>query len=94
MIERRAVPRRRVFKGGCVLFAGAQLDCIVRNLSPHGARIDFDARVELPPSFRLTIISNSLIRTCRPVWCNERRNGIVFIDLAGAPERGLPATAQ
>ena len=91
MIERRAAPRQRVFKGGFIAFEGIQIDCIVRNISQNGALIDFNADFELPTDFRLTIASDRLIRKCRPVWSKEKKVGVAFVDSPGAWKSGLPS---
>ena len=41
MIEKRASYRHRVLKQGTIAFrGGGKIDCVVRNLSPGGARLE------------------------------------------------------
>ncbi len=79
MIEQRAIPRRRVFKQGTLAFrGGGTVDCMVRNLSSGGARIDIPYQVGLPASFTLVIESDQFMRDCHAVWSNEQRVGLAF----------------
>ena len=78
MVEKRAVQRFKVLKGGTIAFDGNGLACTVRNMSSQGAAIDLVDRVSLPPSFVLLIEKDQFIRRCRPVWRNERRIGLAF----------------
>jgi hypothetical protein len=78
MIERRAVPRRRVLKTGAIAYAGGGVGCTVRNLSPNGARIDLDNPLGLPSSFMLVIRADQLTRRCRPVWRDGSQMGVAF----------------
>ena len=78
MINKRAMPRHRVLKGGTIAFAGGQAVCTVRNLSEGGAAVDLTERIELPQSFTLSIERDRFVRRCRPVWSFERRVGVAF----------------
>ena len=44
MLERRQYPRNRVYYGGMVAFnaRNSTLDCVVRNFSLRGAKIEFE----------------------------------------------------
>ena len=77
-IEKRTVPRHKVFKGGTIAFDGNDLACTVRNLSSKGAAVDLASMASLPPSFMLVIERDQFIRRCHPVWSNDRRIGVAF----------------
>jgi hypothetical protein len=77
-IEKRAVPRHKVLKGGTIAFDGNGLACTVRNLSSKGAAVDLASMASLPPSFMLVIERDQFIRRCHPVWSNDRRIGVAF----------------
>jgi hypothetical protein len=83
MIEKRAFPRHKVFKRGTIAFGGGGIDCMVRNLSATGARIEVTNQVGLPNSFMLVIESDQFIRRCRPVWSADQRIGLAFEETAG-----------
>ena len=78
MIEKRAAPRSRVFKGGTVAIDGGSIPCTVRNMSSSGVAVEFAQRVDLPATFTLRIECDHFLRRCRPVWRNERRVGMAF----------------
>lgn len=79
MIEKRALPRQRVLKGGTLAFgSGGSVDCMVRNISSGGARLDIANPIGLPRSFTLVIHTDRLIRRCHPVWCTDNRLGVAF----------------
>ena len=79
MIEKRAAQRYRVFKGGMIAFENSDVACTVRNMSEGGAAIDLDSSVTLPQSFTLSITRDNFVRNCRPVWRNDRRIGLAFV---------------
>jgi hypothetical protein len=79
MNEKRAAPRHRVLKRGMLAFGGGGgVDCMVRNISSSGARLDFASVVGLPPTFTLVIQTDQFIRRCRPVWHNDKHIGVAF----------------
>lgn len=78
MIEKRSVPRYKVFKRGTIAFQGGGIDCMVRNLSTDGARLDVESPIGLPPSFMLVIEADHFMRRCRPVWSANQRIGVAF----------------
>ena len=79
MIEKRTAPRRRVLKHGMLAFGGGGgIDCMVRNISASGARLDVVNPIGLPPSFTLVIQADRFMRRCHPVWCNDKQIGVAF----------------
>ncbi|MGZ5876386.1 MAG: PilZ domain-containing protein [Bradyrhizobium sp.] len=79
MIEKRTVPRHRVLKRGSLAFnGGGAMDCIVRNLSQTGARIEIASPVGVPEVFTLVIESDHFKRRCHAIWSSERRIGVAF----------------
>jgi hypothetical protein len=79
MIEKRAAPRQRVLKHGILAFSGGgSVDCMVRNISLGGARLDLANPFSLPQSFTLLIETDQFMRRCRPVWCSDTRIGVAF----------------
>lgn len=78
LAERRLDVRRRVFKGGTIMFDGTGVDCTVRNMSDGGAALDITRGTVLPPRFRLSIKADDFMIGCRLVWSNGQRVGIAF----------------
>ena len=79
MIEKRTFPRHRVLKQGTIAFrGGGGIDCMVRNLSLGGARLDIVNPVGLPSSFTLVIVADHFLRECYAVWSREQKIGVAF----------------
>jgi hypothetical protein len=79
MMERRIAARHRVLKQGTLAFAaGGGIDCMVRNISDSGARVDIVNPTVLPQSFTLVIKADHFLRRCHPVWSRDLRIGLAF----------------
>ena len=79
MIEKRASPRHRVLKQGTIAFrGGGGIDCMVRNISQSGARLEIASPIGLPDCFTLVIATDHFMRDCRAVWNVEKRVGVAF----------------
>jgi hypothetical protein len=79
LVEKREHARHRVLKGGRLSFDdGGGVDCMVRNLSSTGARLDGVSPIGLPESFTLVIEIDHFRRRCHPVWSHNKRIGVAF----------------
>jgi hypothetical protein len=68
-----------VLKRGTLAFSGGGgLDCMVRNISESGARLDVANPMGMPDTFMLVIETDQFMRRCRAVWSSEQRLGVVF----------------
>jgi hypothetical protein len=77
--DRRTAPRHRVFKGArLALPGGGAVDCIVRNISSSGARIDVVNPRGLPEMFTLVIAADQFKRRCHSVWSHDKQIGVAF----------------
>jgi len=77
--EKRTAARKRVLKPGKLVFPnGGGVDCIVRNISATGARLDVATPVGLPASFSLVIGSDQLARRCHIVSATEKQVCVTF----------------
>jgi hypothetical protein len=77
--DKRIALRHRVFKGARLAFpGGGAVDCVVRNLSASGARIDVANPRGLPEVFTLVITGEQFKRRCHPVWSYDKQIGVVF----------------
>jgi len=87
MEERRKAQRLRTYLGGEVEFHPqcSRLECLVRNLSPNGAKLTFPRPAMIPDIFNLTIPQNGDHRNVRLVWRNAREVGVQFEEMAAAP---------
>ena len=70
MLERRQLPRSRVYYGGLVAFnaRSSTLACVVRNFSKHGAKIEFENSTMLPDRVDFEIERRSLSCRAHLVW--------------------------
>jgi PilZ domain-containing protein len=79
MIEKRVTPRHRVLKHGVLAFdGGGSVDCMVRNVSSKGARLDVASPIGLPQDFTLVIETDHFRRHCHAVWGHDKRLGVTF----------------
>jgi len=78
MEERRVTPRHRVLKTGTIEFGGEAIPCVVRSLSPAGARIEINTPLWFPEHFVLAIPSDGLHQPCRVIWREEKLIGLAF----------------
>ena len=77
--ERRHVPRRRALKEAKVVLSDSTLiDCLMRDLSDVGARLEFSAPTDLPAEFRLLIVSSNLLIPARLEWQRGLSAGAAF----------------
>ena len=67
MIERRKEPRLKSLLGGRISFSRRQstMDCMVRNIAPHGALVVFPHTSLTPTEFTLHIPHRGETRTRR-----------------------------
>ena len=78
--ERRKSGRSRVLKSAkLVLGRSAIIDCVVRNLTNKGARLQIANTVDLPREFEMTFDGGYSIRQCRVVWRTMTETGVKFV---------------
>ena len=82
MLERRQFPRVNVFKGAKVVLAGRPpVSCTVRDLSNHGAGLQFRSTADLPAEFDLSLDTGGMVRQCRVAWQTRTNVGVSFQQL-------------
>ncbi len=79
MIEKRAVPRQRLFKAGSLEFVGRRVDCTVRDISALGATLVVGSSNGIPHEVVLEVISRGQRFACHVVWRDSRKLGVVFL---------------
>jgi hypothetical protein len=85
-LERRALPRQRVFKGGVITSkrVNFRAACTIRNLTEHGACLKLPEAAFAPLEFELTF-SDGTVEACRIIWRDAtNRLGIAFQQSIGA----------
>jgi PilZ domain len=81
MQERRQSARDKVIYGGVAEIAesGASRDCVVRNISEHGAHLEFTNEIGLPKtSLRLQIARKGRSVMARIIWWRDNFVGVAF----------------
>ncbi len=81
MQERRKSGRSPVFKGAKIVLGNTSLiDCVVRNVTNTGARIQIANTIELPAGLALTFDGGYSIRPCKVVWRTVTETGVEFVN--------------
>jgi hypothetical protein len=77
---RRNSTRSRVLRGAkIILGTSSVMDCVVRNVTKSGARLQITNTVELPEDLGLTFDGGRSIRECRVVWRTVSETGVKFV---------------
>jgi hypothetical protein len=90
MGERRGSARQKSLLRGCIYFNNRRsaIDCLVRDISPSGARLIFSDAVSLPEAVDLHIPHKQTTLRARVQWRHGDEVGVVFPNdhaLASAP---------
>jgi hypothetical protein len=81
MLDRRQSPRDKVIYGGVAEIgeSGATRECIVRNISEKGARIEFSNVIKLPrQQISLTIARKGRSFLAKIIWWRDNFVGVAF----------------
>ncbi|WP_349369594.1 PilZ domain-containing protein [Salinarimonas sp.] len=92
--EHRGAPRRRTLMSAQIRYSGGAVtaDCVVRNISDTGAKIDVSAGIVLPERFDLVIPQKNVVHACELRWRRAAEAGVAFLDATGqAGATGAPA---
>lgn len=76
-IEKRSTPRRTTAIRGEIVFIGTRMNCVIRNISDGGAKLELACAGQLPPRFELHVCDFKP-QTCNIVWCSVRELGVAF----------------
>lgn len=80
MQERRSLRRSHVLKGTkLVIGSTSMIDCVVRNVTNAGARIQIANTVDLPNDLGLTLDNGHTVRPCRIAWRSVTETGLQFL---------------
>ncbi|MGO8911583.1 MAG: PilZ domain-containing protein [Bradyrhizobium sp.] len=80
MIERRQSARARVIYGGVIAYNRRQstVQCVIRNFSEDGAKVEFDNPAVLPDVIDLLIAKKNRAFTARIAWRQDIEAGLAF----------------
>ncbi len=93
MLERRRIPRTRIFAPARVIPNHPALvcACVVRNITLLGALLEFERAAVLPGVFELTFDSARTLRFCRMAWQTRTKIGVEFCARNVLDDRPLPS---
>jgi hypothetical protein len=80
--NRRASSRQRRLHGGKIVFNNnsSVIYCVVRDLSPKGARLSVFSPIGIPDWFDLRIDRNGACYPSKVAWRSADQIGVVFLD--------------
>ena len=77
--SRRSAPRLRSLKEAkVVLHNWGVINCLMRNTSDAGARLEFSAAIDLPDKFGVLIVSTDSLMPAARVWQRGLSAGVKF----------------
>lgn len=80
--ESRSEPRQRCYKTGRIILSdsGPIYDCIFKDLSWFGVRLEMNTFIPLPSSFRLALTYGQHVKAfhCKQIWRNGNEIGVIF----------------
>ena len=95
MYERRKWPRLRVLKSAKLVLAKSTFfDCVVRDLTIGGARIEIPNAIDLPKELEAAFGSGSSTRPCRLIWQTISAAGLEFLDVGASVGRSYERAMQ
>jgi hypothetical protein len=79
MQDRRRVPRTPVLMGAKVMTGPSHTyDCLVRDISTLGARLEFPTTTLIPDRFEVAFEKARTIRVCQVAWRTSTQVGVEF----------------
>lgn len=83
----RSAERIRSFLRAQIIFNNrmSTIDCIVKNISPDGARIALNDMLAVPTEFELNIPQKNRSYQARLIWRDKNAIGVAFIEAHTAP---------
>lgn len=95
MSERRRAARQRSFLQGRLFYNGRRnsVDCVIRDISEIGARLQFSAAVTVPEALELYVPHKDQMHRVRVEWRHGEEMGVVFLNAAAAAGEAAPAAA-
>lgn len=87
MLKPRDSERSKSFLRATIRFQNRNvtMDCLVRNISLSGARLEIDETAALPAEFELEIPNRGVVLQCQLKWRHDQAAGVKFKDVAAPP---------
>jgi hypothetical protein len=92
--EHRRAPRRPVLGNAVIRGPGLHSDCVIRDLSASGAKIQVRASVQLPEEFNLLLLEANTSRHVLLKWREGDFAGVAFRREGDVSEAGEHAATQ
>ncbi len=85
--KRRGDLRRKTLKSGKIIFNDGQsvMNCVVKDLSPTGARLEAESLVDCPRSFTLALASGPIYES-EVRWMKFMAAGVRFLRVKEDPD--------
>jgi len=83
-VERRRVTRQKSFLRGMIYFNNRRnvVDCLIRDISPYGARLIFSDAVTTPDVLELYIPQKERTLRVHAIWRHGQELGVAFAQAA------------
>lgn len=80
LAEKRVAPRRNTMILATIVFNAGQtrMDCVIRNLSDTGAKLEVASVKMIPQSFEL-MVARHRPQSCRVAWRAIKELGVEFV---------------
>jgi enamine deaminase RidA (YjgF/YER057c/UK114 family) len=88
--ERRRIVRQKSFLRGMIYFNHRRsvLDCLIRDISPYGARLVFSLAVATPDMLELCIPQKDRTLRTHVMWRHGREIGVAFAQIMELDQPG------
>jgi hypothetical protein len=95
-VERRRTARQKSFLRGMIYFNNRRnaVDCLIRDISPHGARLIFSDSVTTPDVLELYIPQKEQTLRVHVIWRHGEEVGVAFAQAAQMDPVAEPDLAE
>ena len=95
-VERRRIARQKSFLRGMIYFNNRRnaVDCLIRDISPYGARLIFSDAVTTPDVLELYIPQKEQTLRVHAVWRHGQEVGVAFAQAAQMDPVAEPDLAE
>ena len=95
-VERRRIARQKSFLRGMIYFNNRRnaVDCLIRDISPYGARLIFSDAVTTPDVLELYIPQKEQTLRVHVIWRHGQEAGVAFAQAAQMDPVAEPDLAE
>jgi hypothetical protein len=77
--DKRRAPRQKVFGPALILGPKLEVNCVIRDLSATGAKLEIPALIKLPQAFNLMLLKTNSSRHVLLKWRKGDFAGVAFV---------------